>query len=87
MPALSSVHRLYFNALLLHKHYDKFFILATLLVQQLEGYPFATVLNQMMNDVAFPRLNRFLKQDCLDGARKGNGHPAVYPFPLGVAHH
>lgn len=58
LPA--SVHRIYFNALIYEKNYDKFFILATQLVQLVDGYAFADVIRRMMAEVGFPRLKRFL---------------------------
>jgi hypothetical protein len=62
LPA--SVHRIYFNALIYEKNYDKFFILATQLVQLVDGYAFAAVIRRMMSDVGFPRLKRFLDISC-----------------------
>jgi hypothetical protein len=54
------VHRLYFNALIQQKHYDKVFILGTLLANDLKGYTFQNVITKLMEDVAFPRLKTFL---------------------------
>lgn len=69
----SVLHRFYFNALLQLKHYDKFFILATQLAQQLEGYPFSNVLLKLMEDVALPKISNFFCVDCIEGARNSGG--------------
>ena len=58
LPA--SVHRIYFNALIYEKHYDKFFILATQLVQLVDGYAFASIIRRMIDEVGFPRLKRYV---------------------------
>lgn len=53
------LHRLFFHSLLAAKHYDKFFIFASQLAYSLNGYHFSYVLNQMMDDVGYPKLKRY----------------------------
>ena len=55
------LHRLFFNTLLTARHYDKFFIFAAQLADSLTGYHFGYQLQQMMDDVGFPKLKRYLK--------------------------
>jgi hypothetical protein len=61
----SSIHRLYFNSLLQNRNYDKLFIIGTQMVTLVEGYPFALTVNSQMEQIAFPRLNRFLQTNCV----------------------
>eukprot|EP00474_Spongospora_subterranea_P004695 CRZ05153.1 hypothetical protein [Spongospora subterranea] len=62
----SSIHRLYFNALLQQEHYDKLYILGAQLCQQLEGYCFAQVILEFLEDAAFPKLSQFFTKGCME---------------------
>jgi len=51
----ATAHRLYFNALLGQKNYDKFFVLASSIAHTVKNYQFSIVMRKMMDEVAFPR--------------------------------
>ena len=64
------LHRLFFHSLLAAKNYDKFFIFASQLAHLLNGYHFSYVLNQMMDEVGFPKFKRFLDEYILLDRKK-----------------
>lgn len=66
----ASVHRLYLNALLMRNKFDKALIYATKLSEALRGFPFAGVIDDMMRDVAFPRIKRYFDLALLTDRRR-----------------
>jgi hypothetical protein len=60
-----SLHRLFLNALLSARLYDKFFIYACQLAAQLEGYRFGAQVKALMDGVGMTRLRKFLDECCV----------------------
>jgi WD40 repeat protein len=72
LPA--TIHRMYLNALLQLKNYDKFFILVTRSMNQFKDIEFKTVLRQMCDDVAIPLFEAWLDEHI--------GHDPRHPWEV-----
>mmetsp|Transcript_23546 Transcript_23546/g.41664 ORF Transcript_23546/g.41664 Transcript_23546/m.41664 type:complete len:356 (-) Transcript_23546:129-1196(-) len=66
----SMVHRLYINALIQRNKFDKAFVYATKLSLAIKGWRFAQVLDNMLKDVAYPKLRNFFDLALIQDSRR-----------------